>query len=896
MAEETVRVRLEAVVAGFQRGMGQARESAKGFGAQIERNEAQLTRIGIGMAAAGGAILLGLAKAGREAARFDATVTKMTTQVGIARDEAHALGQRALGLSETGRGPQELAEALFFVTSAGMRGKAALDVLEASAKASAIGLGDTATVADLVTSAVNAYGPAVLNAEQATDVLVAAVREGKAEAPALAAAMGMVLPIASEMGVTFDQVGAATAAMTRTGTDAGTATMQLRQILIGLLKPTKQAEDTLEEFGLSAAGLREQLREQGLISVLMTLREAFGENETAMGKVFENARSLSGVLDLVGANGEENAAIFERMTDTTGLLSDGFQEWASTTEASQQRFSAAMEAARISAGEELQGAMRFALDTGTALASMFTDMHPAARTAVVGIAGVTGATLALGGTALIATVQVVKMARAIGDASSVLGTAARFLIGPWGLAIGAATLAVGMFVKSKVDQQRAIAAVRETLEAETGAITQNTREWVANSLQQEGAVAAARTLGISLATLMDATLGDAEAQAELSRQLNAAQLALSSTEGEIQTQIVAIGTLGAATGSLTTTVEEAMNAEREHALLMSASSEMAKKFTGDLDRLNVPMGRLESLAGEGATAAGELALSLDDLEGQAGEARSAVEMLTEALDAMSGGQISAERAAIRLREQIASLGEELDKGSRSLDINTEAGRTNRGAILDAVDAALGLASAMVEEGHTVETATGFLNRHVEEIVATAVEAGLAEDEVRRYIDRLNLTPESVATTIKLHGLELAQSAASGWEAQLARLHRQVTATVNLRTTGSIPSSVQGAVISRHSGGYVDGSGPFRRLHSGGPASLGSPHSSLRSDERLLVAQTGEFVLSRAMVSALQAPSSPSPTARPPVHLTLDLGQGITRRIEVAFDAHDQAFAREMGGA
>ncbi|BCV00221.1 MAG: hypothetical protein CM15mV33_840 [uncultured marine virus] len=60
--------------------------------------------------------------------------------------------------SETGRGPQELADAMFFIASAGLRGATAMEVLNASAKAAAIGLGQTKAVADAATSAVNAYG------------------------------------------------------------------------------------------------------------------------------------------------------------------------------------------------------------------------------------------------------------------------------------------------------------------------------------------------------------------------------------------------------------------------------------------------------------------------------------------------------------------------------------------------------------------------------------------------------------------------------------------------------------------------------------------------------------------------------------------------------------------
>jgi len=290
--------------------------------------------------------------------QFESSMSKIIGLVGVAEDEVNAWNDEVLRMAgEVGRAPAELADALFFVTSAGIQGAEAMQVLEMSAKASAAGLGETKVVADLLTSAMNAYGSDVLNASQATDILVAAVREGKAEAPALAQSMGSVLPIASEMGLGFDQVGAAIAAMTRTGTDAATASTQLRGILAGLLKPTKQAEDALAGMGMSSAELRSQLREKGLVSVLGTLKQNMEGNEEAMAQVFGNVRALTGVFDIMGANAEDNVKIFERMTNSTGALDKAFDAASKTTGFKWNQAMAKSKAALTTLGMELQKAV-----------------------------------------------------------------------------------------------------------------------------------------------------------------------------------------------------------------------------------------------------------------------------------------------------------------------------------------------------------------------------------------------------------------------------------------------------------------------------------------------------------------------------------------------------------
>ena len=275
---------------------------------------------------------------------FEESFAKIEGLVGVSASEIGELQEAAKRLGPAlGRSSNEAAEALFFITSAGLRGSEAIEALEMSLRASAIGLGDTATVADLVTSAMNAYGSATLDATKATDVLTMAVRLGKLAPDELAGAIGQVLPLASAMGVTFNDVGAAFAAMSRTGTNAATAGTQLNQILSALQKPSADANQQLAELGLNASDLRRQLREKGLLSVLQTLTETFGENEEASGRVFGNIRALRGVLDLMGGNVEATIEIFGDMNDVFGVTDNALEKMTGTA---QHKFNVALETLR----------------------------------------------------------------------------------------------------------------------------------------------------------------------------------------------------------------------------------------------------------------------------------------------------------------------------------------------------------------------------------------------------------------------------------------------------------------------------------------------------------------------------------------------------------------------
>ena len=352
----------------LNRKMANAQRSLKGRLQKMGRNfrdmGARAAR-GLAMAAAAAA-----AASVALAAQFDDSMQRMVSLVGLSQETVDGLKGSILDLSgRTAKAPKELADAMFYITSAGLRGSDAMEALTMSAQASAAGLGDVETIADAVTSAMNAYGSENVSASQATDVLVAAVREGKLEAADLAGSLGKVIPVASQMGVTFDQVGAAIATMSRIGIDADTGTTALRAMLTGLLKPSSDAEAALRELGTSSAELRSRIADEGLLPVLMDLSNRFDGNAAAMARIFPNVRALTGVLATVGKNAEEAAGIFARMADTTGMTAQAFSD-AETPALRMRKAFARLKAEGVDIGEEMVPAVADLVESLVTLADV----------------------------------------------------------------------------------------------------------------------------------------------------------------------------------------------------------------------------------------------------------------------------------------------------------------------------------------------------------------------------------------------------------------------------------------------------------------------------------------------------------------------------------------------
>ena len=385
MADRTISVALRAETGSYEQQMRRAGQSTRQTG--VAATGTQRAMGGLGMAARRLIPVLGIAGVARSAGQavsasidLESRLFSMQTQIGLTSSQVARFSDEfgRLG-AETGKGAQELADASWQIASAGLRGADALDALESAAKASAVGFGEVNTIAGLSSAAVNAYGSEVLSAAEATDVMAAAVRSGTAAPEEIASTMGTVLPIAAEMGVRFDEIGAAQAAMTRTGTDAATSITQLRGILSLLLNPAEGSAKAMAEVGLSAQGLRDTIREDGLWEALMQMRDAIGDNEDVLGRMIPNQRALAGFLDLTGSNAAANAQVFEDLADATGLVDEAHEAWGDTTEAQIARASANWQNFKNNLTENVLPGINVALEAindsmpGSATAEGFSD-------------------------------------------------------------------------------------------------------------------------------------------------------------------------------------------------------------------------------------------------------------------------------------------------------------------------------------------------------------------------------------------------------------------------------------------------------------------------------------------------------------------------------------------
>jgi TP901 family phage tail tape measure protein len=330
--------------------------------------------------------MIGVAGA-KMAIDFEKNMTKINTLVGISAKEVNIMGKEVMKLAgETAQAPADLADGLFFLTSAGLKGANAMSTLEQVSKGVAIGLGEQADLAKVAAAAQNAYGEENLSASKALDIFGGMVKTGMFEASDLAGVLGTQLGLAANLNISFEELGAMISTYTKTTGDANAATTGLGGIMMSFAKITPKQEAALESVGMSVDGLREKIGSQGLQATLIEMQEAFATNNVDLSEFFSKSQSLKGVLGVLGNQTETYKGVLEDLHQTTGFVDEGFETVSQTAGFKMQQSFNNLKNAAMELGAMLMPVFSAIADGAVKIAKGFSSLDGGTKKLLVGAA------------------------------------------------------------------------------------------------------------------------------------------------------------------------------------------------------------------------------------------------------------------------------------------------------------------------------------------------------------------------------------------------------------------------------------------------------------------------------------------------------------------------------
>jgi len=458
-------VRLEAETGKFTSRLKASTGQLEAFGNKASAiGRTMTTRVTLPLVTAGGAAV-------KMASDFELEMSRIQGLVGATGDEVAAMSEDVLALAgETAQAPKELAQAMFSIQSAGIKGAAATSTLEIAAKAAAGGLGKTQDVALAAASAMNAYGQENLSAIEATDILTATVREGNLSAAELSKSIGQIIPAAAAASVGLDEVGAAVALVTRQGSSASEAVTAVNQAIMSLNAPARVASSRLKEAGMSAEDLRRTLAEDGLVAALRMVEVAADGDASAMRSMLGSQEALKAALVLLNGDATETARVFESVGDAAGSAQAAFDVAAETGAFKMQQAFTELKVAAIEIGAVLVPVVARIAEWIAKLVGWFSELDGTIQAVVV----VFGAVAAAIGPILMMVGPIASGLSAIAAAGGLAAVAMKALSVammaiPW---VAAAAAVVGLVVAihklgaaKRAAKERAVAlsaALRET--------------------------------------------------------------------------------------------------------------------------------------------------------------------------------------------------------------------------------------------------------------------------------------------------------------------------------------------------------------------------------------------------------------------------------------------------
>lgn len=674
-----LRADLSASVGQFMADLGKAATGVNGFATQVQKTARRVQASGMQMSMAITAPLVGIGVAAiRTAGNFEEAMNKVevsTQSTGTELEKLSTLA-RAIG-KDTVFSATEAADAIDMLAK---NGTGVAEILGGAARAAVDLAAATGSQLDpaaaAVTDSMQQFKLEASLLASVVDSITGAVNESKLDFVDFQAAMGMAGGVAGSVGVSFldfNTVLAATSANFASGSDAGTS---FKTFLLALSPTTKAAANLIKQYGLSfydaqgnlrpMADIAEQLQTKlkGLNDEARTevLKGIFGTDamRTAIGLMEQGGAGLDKVREKILAT-DAAAQSAKRMEGLNGQLRElgGALEDLAITFGNTGALSAVtgfvikladvidqigalppvvLQIAGVIA--VMVAVIGPAVLVAGAFAGAIVSIQSASLVAGAALTGLATATTALFLPAIRAIAPIlaavvlqlsVQFPAAVAMASAALvkmRLAMAFLLGPWGIAIGAIAAAVA-FLVVKMSQ-----LPKPTKEAEkaTSALDAATRAYAeaaakASSATREEAAAAKaaaaqkRQQAIATRDLAKAKL--AEARATL-------QQILTDNQRRIDAENRTGGNRGDRPGTVNIRHGETRQAESD----IKALREQIAESTKSIDEVDASIAAAEAATGGGGGGGGGGGV-VGDVKGRASSAADAAERLRDGLKGLN---------------------------------------------------------------------------------------------------------------------------------------------------------------------------------------------------------------------------------------------------------------------
>ena len=429
-------------------------------------------------------VVAGFGLAAKTSIDFDDSMRKVKATSGATGKELNSLRDKALEMgAKTKFSASESADALNFMALAGWDSKEMMTGISGVMDLAAASGEDLGQVSDIVTDSLTAFGMKAKDSGKFADVLAQTSSKANTDVKGLGDAFKYAAPVAGALGYSVEDTSVAIGLMSNAGIKGEKAGTALRTMFTNLSKPTKAMKDKMDELGISITDSNGEMLP--MRDVMDQLRSSMGglskDQQAAAAATIFGKESMSGALAVVNASEKDYKKLTKSIDGSKGASKRMAKEMEGGIGGSMRKMKSAVESLAISIGDVVAPFIGKAADAIAGLATKLTNLPGWLQGTIVAFGALAAAigplTLVVGVfTASLGSIMttlgpimvgitkaggvmkylsgvmatVTKASPLLGMALKGIGSAATFMLGPWGLVIaGVVALGAALVVAYK---------------------------------------------------------------------------------------------------------------------------------------------------------------------------------------------------------------------------------------------------------------------------------------------------------------------------------------------------------------------------------------------------------------------------------------------------------------
>lgn len=284
-------------------------------------------------------------------ADFEAAMSKVQAISGASGTALDALTAKAKEMGATTQfSASEAAQAMQYMAMAGWKDTDMLNGIKGIMDLAAASGEDLASVSDIVTDALTAFGMSAQDSGRFADVLAAASSNANTNVGLMGYTFKYVAPLAGSLKYSVEDVALAIGLMANAGIKGEQAGTALRSTFTRLIKPPKEAADAMSKLGISVKNADGSVKP--LNTTLADLRKAFSKlsdsEKAEYASMMAGQEAMSGFLALVNASDDDFNKLSKAIRESNGAAAGMAKTMNANLKGQMKQFQSVTEAIGIS--------------------------------------------------------------------------------------------------------------------------------------------------------------------------------------------------------------------------------------------------------------------------------------------------------------------------------------------------------------------------------------------------------------------------------------------------------------------------------------------------------------------------------------------------------------------